>query len=320
MMAFLPLYDSESWMLKKETNRRIAAQKGGFSFTHRQKLLIYIGFMKQKKTVYYNDPLNDDFAPSNGKIKTKPLPEKFKWVRKNPIWKFFALLLYYIIAIPFTWLFIKIAYDAKLVGKKKLGHRDLNGCFIYGNHTQNADAIFYQSLLMAPRKTYVVCSQETVNIPGIRWLVMMLGGIPIPKTVEETKKFVDCIAYRHKRGDGIVIFPEAHIWPYATVIRPFPDSSFTYPVKHNAPVLGACVTYRERKIFRFMPPRVLIHVSDVYYPDTSLPYKEQMSKLRDQVYEFMVNTASSLDNCEYVRYVRRTKEKDEDSKAEENNL
>ena len=34
------------------------------------------------KTIYYNDELNDDFASTQG-IKTKPLPENYKWMHRS---------------------------------------------------------------------------------------------------------------------------------------------------------------------------------------------------------------------------------------------
>ena len=47
-------------------------------------------------TRYYRDPLNDDFA-LNG-IEPKPLPENFKYVRRNPFYKigeFFTKHIFY---------------------------------------------------------------------------------------------------------------------------------------------------------------------------------------------------------------------------------
>ena len=49
------------------------------------------------KTIYYNDELNDDFASTQG-IKTKPLPENYKWMHTGVIWKLFSGVLYYLIS------------------------------------------------------------------------------------------------------------------------------------------------------------------------------------------------------------------------------
>ena len=38
-----------------------------------------------KKVITYRDPVNDDFAGTN--IKTKPLPEWFRYTHTNPVWR-----------------------------------------------------------------------------------------------------------------------------------------------------------------------------------------------------------------------------------------
>jgi 1-acyl-sn-glycerol-3-phosphate acyltransferase len=266
--------------------------------------------MKTKRTIYYKDYNNDDFAHDIG-IKWKPLPEKMKFFHRNPFFSFFGSLLYYFLALPILWLYSKIKFGVKVVGKKKLKRAHIKGYFIYGNHTQEADGFLNQVFVSNPRRTYVVCSQDVVCIKGIRNLVMMLGAIPVPARPSEAKKFIDAIEYHHKKGDVIVIFPEAHIWPYTTLIRDFPDASFSYPAQLNAPVVAVCSTYEERKFFRHRPPRLVIHVSDPFYPNPALPLGERVHELRESVYNYMVDVSSSLDNYEYVHYVQKN---DDDKK------
>ena len=67
------------------------------------------------KTVYYNDLLNDEF--SGTKIKRKPLGPKFKYVHKNPFFRFFAFVFYRIIAVPLFFVVSKIGYGVKVLGK-----------------------------------------------------------------------------------------------------------------------------------------------------------------------------------------------------------
>jgi 1-acyl-sn-glycerol-3-phosphate acyltransferase len=261
--------------------------------------------MKQERVYYYENLNTDDFAHNIG-IKWNPLPKKMKWVHKGLLWNLLSYILYYGFAIPVLFIYTKIKFSLKVVGKKKLKRAHLKqGYFLYGNHTQEADGFIPQVFITNPKRTYVVCSQDVVCIKGIRGLVQMLGALPVSKTPLESQKFVDAIDYRHKRGDAILIFPEAHIWPYTTMIRDFPDTSFTYPASLNAPVVAYCSTYKERKFFRHRPPQLILHVSDPFYPDQSLPLGERAHALREQVYNYMVDVSSSLDNYEYVRYIKR---------------
>ncbi|MCI1244803.1 MAG: 1-acyl-sn-glycerol-3-phosphate acyltransferase [Bacilli bacterium] len=258
---------------------------------------------KLQRTYYYQDPLNDDFALND--VKAKPLPAKYRFFHRGWIYRFVSDVLYYVIAVPVLWVYAKIRWGFRIVGKKKIKKLRLSGYFLYGNHTLDEDGFLASISFNLPKRTYVVASQETMSIFGIRWFLAMLGVIPVPKTPEEAAKFLEAVEYHYKKRGVIMIFPEAHIWPFCTRIRPFSDSNFTYPAQFGAPVVAMCMTYRQRKIFRHLPPLVTIHVSDPYYPDMGKTLGERTKLLRDLVYEFMEDTSASLDNYEYVHYVRK---------------
>lgn len=259
--------------------------------------------MRPTKTVYYDDALNDDFSPA--KPKKKPLPKNFRYLHKGFVYYLLSSTFYYVVAIPLLWLYAKIAWSFRVVGKKKIrkAHLLSKGIFIYGNHTSIGDAMFTQTAITNPKRTFVVCSDESVSNPLIRWFEMMIGTLPLPDTPKISERFIDAIHYHYRRGGAILIFPEAHIWPYCTRIRPFPDQSFTYPAQLGAPVFAICTTYEEHKFFKFRKPRAVIHVSDPIYPDMSKPLGERSHLLREAVYSYMVDISSSLDNVEYIRYL-----------------
>ena len=54
----------------------------------------------KRRTIYYTDELNDDFAGTN--IVTKETPADYRYVRKNPLWHAAAFLLYHVVARPFA--------------------------------------------------------------------------------------------------------------------------------------------------------------------------------------------------------------------------
>ena len=85
--------------------------------------------MKKKKIVYYNDEIKDDF--SGTRIKQKPLKENFKYIKKGPIWCFFAWVLYYIFAIPFGAIFCFLKFRLKVENRKgKMEHFPLTSISI----------------------------------------------------------------------------------------------------------------------------------------------------------------------------------------------
>jgi 1-acyl-sn-glycerol-3-phosphate acyltransferase len=258
--------------------------------------------MKYRSVYYYKDPLNDDFA-GNG-IKVKPLPKKFKWYHRGWIYGFISNLLYYVVAVPILWVYSKIAFSFKIVGKKKLRKAHLKGYFLYGNHTLEADGFLATIGLNLPRRTYVVANQAATSIWGLRWFIMMMGCLPVPDGPDQAAKFIDAIEKHYKHHGVIMIFPEAHIWPYCTRIRPFVENSFTYPAQLNAPVVAMCTTFEQRRFFKRLPPKVVIHVSDPFYPDMSKTLGERAKELRDQAYNYMEDVSASLDNYEFIHYYR----------------
>lgn len=254
-----------------------------------------------KKTIYYQDALNDDFAGTN--IKTQHLDENFKYIHKNFFWQIASFLIYYIVAIPVLFLTAKIALGIKIVNRKALRKVAGKGYFVYGNHTQIMDAFISQVAISRPKKTFIVANPDAVSIPGIRALVMMLGCLPLPSTIGGTRKFLEAVKYHIEKKHAIVIFPEAHIWPYATMIRPFSSASFRYPATLGAPVVPIVTTYQKRRFFS--KPRMVITIGEPLFPDIRLPLKESMDNLRNKTFAFMDEAVSNKDNVEYYRYVKK---------------
>ncbi len=263
--------------------------------------------MKPKKTVIYHDALNDDFAGTN--IKQKPFPKKFKYIHPhNPVWFLFSALLYYVIAVPLFFLVSKIGYGVKVKGRKNLRRLRLRGCFFYGNHTQISDAWNVQAHIAWGKRSFIVANPDAISIPFVRWIVMMLGCLPVPDEPHH-KDFVEAVGYHIKKRHGVIIYPEAHIWPYSTHIRPYDDQSFVYPATLGAPVVALCTTYRAPLLFpNRRPPRMTIHVSQPIYPDMEKSLPERKKELRDRVYEFMLDYSCEDENVEYIRYVKAKEE------------
>lgn len=254
------------------------------------------------KVIYYSDELNDDFAGTD--IKTCEVPADFTFVNKNFLWRICEFIVYRLIVTPLIFLFGKVVYGLKIKNRKVLKQLKKTGYFLYGNHTQKIMDAFTPSLCTFPKKAHIVVNPDAVSIKGIRQLVLMLGGIPLPTDLKGYKPFKAALEKRIKEGKVATIYPEAHIWPYYTGIRPYKATSFSYPVSMNVPCVAFATTFRQRKIFKKAYPKLTVTLSEPFYPDTSLPEKQARQKLRDEVYDFMVSTADSEDNYEYIKYIK----------------
>lgn len=243
---------------------------------------------QERKIIYYSDELNDDFAGTN--IVQKQLPENFKYINKNIFYKIGTFLLTCII-VPIIFLFNKIAYHQKFENKKVLKRAKHTGYFIYVNHTNACLDAFTPQISSCPKKAYIICNPDATSIKGIRGLVMMLGGIPLPTSNSLTFKYIDCIKERISKKSVIAIYPEAHIWPYYTDIRPFKADSFVYPVDTNKPVFSFTNIYKKRRFGK--KPKVVTYIDGPFYPNSLLTKRENMSYLREKVYSSMKNRVES---------------------------
>lgn len=166
-----------------------------------------------RKIVYYHDPLHDDFAPTNGRIHPKQINADFPYEHKGPLWNALAFIVYRLIMTPFLFLYCKLVFGLRIENRRAM--RGLpGGCFLYGNHTNTLADAFIPTLLAFPRRASIVTAADTVSIPCLRNIVQMLGAIPLADTIDGTRQFLAALHRRLERRQPIMIYPEAHIWPY----------------------------------------------------------------------------------------------------------
>lgn len=259
--------------------------------------------MREQKIVYYSDELKDDFANNN--IDTKPVEKGFKFLRKSFIWKVFVLILYRMIATPIALFVCYIIHSAKIHNKKVFKKVKKTGVFLYGNHTQEAFDAFIPSLISFPKRNHIIAGPDAFSIKGIKTIVQIMGGIPIPGVISNVEPFTEAIEYYTNVNQCITTFPEAHIWPYYIGIRPYGCESFYLPAKLNKPVIAYTVTYKKRKILKNLPPRIDVYISDVLYPKADKNARESAKELRDKCYNFMLETSKKENECEYIKYIKK---------------
>ena len=263
-----------------------------------------------RKTFYYTDELHDDFARSNGKIRQKKIDGTYKYRHDNIFYKIGSFVLYRLIATPIGWLYNKLGFGMHIVNRKAL--RSIkSGYYLYGNHTQDGFDAFNPSMVSFPRANKIIVNPDAVNIPVFGAVTPMLGAVPLPSTIEATRKFLAELKRTVDRGGVVTVYPEAHIWPYYNEIRPFIDASFAYPLKHNVPVVAMVTTYRLHKLFKNLPPLATVYISDPIYPDECANKRE----LRDKVYDFMVQTIRQHGSVGYHTYIKKEQTDHEDSNS-----
>lgn len=253
------------------------------------------------KIIYYEDELNDEFSKSS--IEPRIIDENYKYVHKNPLWNLCSFVLQNILSVPIKILYAKIKFRIKYIGKEKIKPYRNEGYFIYGNHTQPFADTFIPSIPMYPKRNFLIVNPVNISLKGTGTLVEMLGAMPIPSNKSAMKNFLEAIKQKMNKGYAITIYPEAHIWPYYTKIRPFKDVSFKYPIQLEKPAFCITNTYQSygknnKKI------KIVSYIDGPFYPNKELTLKEQQKELRNKIYNCM-DERSKNSNIEHIKYIKK---------------
>lgn len=256
-------------------------------------------FMDKRKVIYYSDELNDEF--STAQITPKKIDGGYRYVYNTPFKRFTRVFWYDVVAKPLALIYTKAAFHHKIIGGGALKAYKDRAYFIYGNHTHAVCDALIPSMLNIRKSVYVIVHPNNVSMPVLGKITPSLGAVPLPDGREAYKNFLDAIKTRVSEGCAITIYPEAHIWPYYTGIRPFKDVSFSYPVKLSAPVFCFTNTYQKRRFGK--RPKIVTYVDGPFFADESLPLHERKTDLRNRVYDRMCERAKNS-NVEMIKYIR----------------
>lgn len=248
------------------------------------------------KTVYYTSELEDEF--STAVIEPKKIDGNYKYKRNGVL----SFILYRLIATPLAALYLFFAHRRRVIGREKLKVSKKTGYFMYGNHTQDiADAV-NPAMINFPRRTSVIVHPNNVSMKFLGRFTPYMGAMPLPDGIEAYRNFNRELKDRVEKKNAVCVYPEAHIWPYCTVIRNYPSESFYYPIKFQVPVYCFTNVYKKRKHSK--KPQIVTYIDGPFYPDESLPASERKQRLRDCVYNQMVARAK-LNEVKLVEYIKK---------------
>lgn len=248
-----------------------------------------------KKVYYYKNYTDDLIVSKNQHYKLK---KDYKWINNNIFYKICSWLIYYF-AYVISWFYCKFFLHVKIENRKILDEYKNQGYFLYGNHTQPIGDVFIPVHVCKNKRIYTIASTANLGIPVIGKILPMLGALPIPETVKDTEKLYEAIQKRIEEEKCIVIYPEAHVWEYYTKIRPFPATSFKFPIKCNTPSFVITTTYYKRKFGK--KPEIKVYVDGPFTVNQELNKREQQENLKNQIYQCMENRSKNS-TYEYMEY------------------
>lgn len=236
--------------------------------------------------------------------KERKIDSNYKYITKNPFKRFIYWILNYLIAYPVLGIMLKVKHGVKVYGKKNI-RKLKGGAILIGNHTQPLDCGIVSVNVAFPKRNYIVCNKEAVEVTLGRFFTTALGALPLPDDLKGLHNLSNTIDELVKKGKTVTIFPEAAIWPYNTMLRPLPSANFHYAVKSNVPVVPFCVTYRYAKGKNYLnkKPKIDVHILEPIYPDTALKPSEAKMKLAEQTEAAMKAVIETPNNVALYEYV-----------------
>ncbi|APG70251.1 1-acyl-sn-glycerol-3-phosphate acyltransferase [Lactobacillus delbrueckii] len=251
-----------------------------------------------KKTYYYHSESEDLVSSAQQDFQ---LPDDYQVFRKGAAWQFWNVLVRSL-ACAFAWLYSRLFLLVKVKGKEKLRPFKKQGYFVYGNHTQMLGDPFTPMTIVNPYHYYALAAQANWGIPFLGKYVIPAAGLPVGKNIKQSIRLLKDVKYAYEEKQAaIVIYPEAHLWPYYTEIRPFPATSFNFPVSLKAPAFAMTTTYQPCRWRK--RPKITVYIDGPFYPDEKLGKKAAQEKLHGEIAKSMQERAK-LSTCEYCSYVK----------------
>lgn len=250
----------------------------------------------KKNKIYYYKSYNDDLMQS--KDQNYKLKENYKWINNNIIYRLCSSIMYFLAYIVGIF-YCKFILNVKIKNRKVLEKYKKQGYFLYGNHTQPIGDVFIPAYVCKNKRIYTVVSKSNLGVSVVGPLLPMLGALPIPDSIKNTKRLCDAITKRIKQKKCVVIYPEAHVWPYYTKIRPFSTSAFKFAVNCNVASFSMTTTYYKRKFGK--KPGIIVYIDGPFISDDTLSKKENEEKICNEIYTCMTNRSKNS-TYEYIKY------------------
>ncbi len=250
-----------------------------------------------KKVQYYSSFSEDVVSSENQSAR---VPDGYEWIRPGIKAKISSALTYSA-AVALGWIWCKASLGISYKNRKAVSTAK-DGCFIYCNHTQPFGDVVLPAFLSLKKRVYTIVSPANLGIPVIGRILPALGALPIPDGLGQMKSFLNAVSKRASGKNCVVIYPEAHVWPYYTKIRPFEDTSFRFPVELDKPAFAMTVTYQKRSFG--IRPKATIYLDGPFYPNKALSPKQRRAELCNRIKGAM-EERSKLSTYEYIKYIKK---------------
>ena len=179
-------------------------------------------------------------APDFERWRRMPLDvEHFDYLRNSP-WKRFLSGTLVAVAAALLAVFDRLVFGLRVVGKENRKSLGKQGAVVICNHVHWLDCTLLLSALW-PRPQHFISLQANLQLPVIRHIVRVGRCMPVPEDRRLLPQFSAAIDQVLAQGRTLNIYPEGHLEPYCTGLRPFHNGAFSHAYRAGVPVLPTCI-------------------------------------------------------------------------------
>jgi 1-acyl-sn-glycerol-3-phosphate acyltransferase len=252
--------------------------------------------------VYPENPFEHVLEPLH--LRDIKIDADYPFLDKSFSYRFMRGLVYLAVFV-LVFIISPIRFGLKIEGRKILRkYRTLlkNGAMSVSNHINRWDFLFVLQALRY-RSMYLPVWKENLRGKDIHF-IRLIGGIPIPEDIHAIKQFNQAFDEIRAKKKWIHAYPETAMWPYYRPIRPFMKGVFTMAYRYKLPVVPLAFFFSKPRfpftlvnLFRKKKlPMITVRIGEPLLPDTELPRKEVVLKLRKECHEAIVRLAEVGDN------------------------
>lgn len=256
-------------------------------------------FTQKMPPIRYYETFQDEFVESSNQ--KYQIDADYDWERESKFWQKVAIFFTFGLAKFLGWMY-RFLFHVNIENRTILGKYQHQSYYVYGNHTQPQGDAFMPFQIIRRRYFTTIASPANLGISILGKLLPYGGAIPTPVNKEQMKQFIQTMKKRRRKGQPFVIYPEEHVWPYYTKIRPFNVSAFHYPAVQNDLVFCMTTTYQRRRFGK--RPKQTIYIDGPFVASDDLSLHERQVSLKNQV-EACMNQRSQLSTYDYIQYKRR---------------
>lgn len=182
----------------------------------------------------------------------------------------------------------KVFFGLQVVHKERLKALPKKGVTVC-NHVHMLDCGVV-ACHMGRRRVCIPTLESNFCIPGIRWLVRLLGGVPLPGKLQPFRQMHEALTDYINQGNLVHVYPEGILYPRYNGVRTFKRGAFSLAYDCNVPVIPYVIRYVQPEgLWRlFHRKKVMrLYILDPVYPDTGKNKHEETIRLSNEVHRKM---------------------------------